>query len=386
MVATRPQFPLFTIDGLTNLLLRPFTHPVFGIFILLTLLAFNPSTGTPAFLYAGALFIVNITCKILLFFDARFASGGRRNLDWTREVVLITGGAGGLGSALAEYYGSIRRCSTVVVDVLPATEQRCVQWEAVGCQYYQCDVGSSEAVKSLQERVEEDVGPVTILILAAGIVNSKTVLELEPKDVIRSLNVNVLGAIWCVKAFLPYMLGHSAPPYRKKEGSNGEEHDRDKGTNEAVDAQRSFGGTIVTVSSVLGYLGAAGLADYTATKASLNAFHESLKAELALSAVSHRVNLVLATPGQLDTPLFAHVPPPPLASFLGPTVTPALLAAEIIRAIDDGRDKEISLPLYAQWIGILKVLPRGMAKLLRNMVGLDAASWEGTKNRKRQEP
>lgn len=200
--------------------------------------------------------------------------------------------------------------------------------------------------------------------------------------------VNLASWYHCVQTFLPAMLSNPA------------------------------GGTVVTVSSVLGALGCAGLcasffplsftvfsspfsfitfplsfkisrnlenlrqmltatpATYTSLKSALSTSHASLKSELALLRTTQnasRVCTVLASPGQLSTPLFARVAPP--SAFFGPTVSPAALAAEIVAAVDRGVDVEIATPLYARWIAVLGVLPPGLRGLLRKWAGLDLAGW-----------
>ena len=366
-----PSFPLLTLDSLVALLLRPITNPFFTILPPLAALAVNPDTSNKYFQYQVVFSVICIIIQLFIALNKKVAGGSRRSLDWEQEVVLITGGAGGLGRVLAEFYGSIRRCTTIVVDVAPASEERIREWEEVGCTYCQCDVSSYDAVMALKRQVEDEAGRVSILILAAGIANAKSILDLSEVDVKRSVGVNLMGAVWCVKAFLPAMVGRNSP---------------EEDSKVAIEDEEAPGGTIVTVSSVLGYLGAAGLADYTATKAALTAFHTSLKAELEnlhsespAKEPQPRVNTILATPGQLSTPLFQHIPPPPLASFVGPTVTPAALATEIIKAVDEGKDAEINLPLYAGWVGFLRIMPSGLGKVLRKAVGVDWAGWQGTK-------
>lgn len=151
-------------------------------------------------------------------------------------------------------------------------------------------------------------------------------------------------------------------------------------------------GTVVTVASVLGYLGCkrlgmipqsltgkhlaissladrlSSVADYTAAKAGLIALHSSLIAELPSSA---NIRTLLVTPGQLSTPLFAGVVTP--SSFLGPVVEPVEVAKEIIGAIDAGVSGELAMPLYARWIAVLKLLPVSLQKLIRSASGLDKA-------------
>lgn len=134
------------------------------------------------------------------------------------------------------------------------------------------------------------------------------------------------------------------------------------------------GGTIVTVSSVLGKLGASHLSDYTAAKAGLIAMHNSLRAELASPTApegAEYIRTILVTPGQLSTNLFSGVKTP--SSFLGPIVEPVELAREIVRMIDAGASGHISMPLYARWIEWMHVLPVSLQRLARKLSGVDRA-------------
>lgn len=138
------------------------------------------------------------------------------------------------------------------------------------------------------------------------------------------------------------------------------------------------GGTIVTVSSVLGKLGASHLSDYTAAKAGLIAMHTSLQAELCSPATAPRgaenIRMLLVTPGQLSTTLFAGVVTP--SNFLGPVVEPVELAREIVRDVESGWGGHISVPLYARWIDWLHVLPVGLQRAARWASGVDRAMEE----------
>lgn len=141
---------------------------------------------------------------------------------------------------------------------------------------------------------------------------------------------------------------------------------------------REDGGTIVTVSSVLGHLGASHLSDYTAAKAGLIAMHASLRAELNAIRVgsdapagAKNIRTVLVKPGQLSTPLFQGVRTP--SNFFGPVVESVDLAREIVKMIDAGESGVISLPFYAGWIEWLAVLPVGLQRVVRGLSGVDRA-------------
>lgn len=178
--------------------------------------------------------------------------------------------------------------------------------------------------------------------------NGHLLLSLGPQSLERNFRINLLSHYFTVQAFLPGMLG------------------------------RPEGGTIVTVSSVLGHLGASHLSDYTAAKAGLIAMHASLNAELAFlkSGVqpprgADNIRTILVKPGQLSTPLFRGVKTP--SNFFGRVVEPAELAADIVKMVCNGESGVIAAPLYARWIELLGVLPYGLQRIARAMSGVDRA-------------
>jgi short-subunit dehydrogenase len=130
-------------------------------------------------------------------------------------------------------------------------------------------------------------------------------------------------------------------------------------------------GTIVTVSSVLGHLGAANLSAYTASKAAITALHHSLRAELAQMPEAAEIKTILVTPGQMSTKMFANVTTP--SNFFAPITTPAQVGKDIIKLIERGESGEISLPLYSRYISFLGVLPVGVQHLFRKWSGVDTA-------------
>jgi NAD(P)-dependent dehydrogenase (short-subunit alcohol dehydrogenase family) len=181
------------------------------------------------------------------------------------------------------------------------------------------------------------LGTPTVLINNAAVVVGKRLLDMDVAEIEKSLSTNLLGYFYTLKTFLPAI------------------------------ARSEVGGTIVTVSSVIGHLGAAQLTDYAAAKAGVTALHKSLTAELAETHPNLRT--VLVTPGQLSTPLFYGVQTP--SPFLAPIVEPVDVAKEIIAAIDNGRSTQIGSPLYARWIDWYNVLPVGVQKLARTFAGVD---------------
>lgn len=72
----------------------------------------------------------------------------------------------------------------------------------------------------------------------------------------------------------------------------------------------------------------------------------------------------------MGTKMFAGIKTP---NFLGPVVTPAEIAKEIIRLIERGESGDIALPLYSRWIDFLGVMPTGIQHIIRKLSGLDTA-------------
>jgi len=269
----------------------------------------------------------------LLYFlgvaNKQIAYSKARKVDLSEEVIVITGGASGLGLLIAEVYG-MRGATVAILDVRDLESG-----EARGVTAYKCDVGDKDQVMQAAAKIQLELGTPTIVINNAGIVNGKSLLDLSLEAVERSISVNLLSHFYTLKAFLPGML---------REGR----------------------GTIVTIASVIGRVGAANLTDYAAAKAGLIAMHKSLAAELQ----SHpEIKTVLVAPGQLSTPLFAGVRTP--SNFFAPVIEPVEVAKEIIAAIDGGSSAELAMPFYARWADWLNVLPVGVQRIARWASGVD---------------
>jgi NAD(P)-dependent dehydrogenase (short-subunit alcohol dehydrogenase family) len=181
---------------------------------------------------------------------------------------------------------------------------------------------------------------VLINCLAAGI-NGQTILSLHPDAMKKTIRTNLLAPFHTLQVFLPGML-----------------------TSEN-------GGAIVTVSSVLGQLTAAGLADYAASKAGLSALHRTLEAELRASGHDEKIKSLLVETGQMCTPLFDGIETP--NGFFAPVLEPIQVAYEIVFAIDKGTGGVIRLPAFAGLANWYAVLPASIQRLARYLSGIDDA-------------
>lgn len=262
-------------------------------------------------------------------------------MDLNEEVVVVTGGASGLGLLIARIYG-LRGVSVAVLDVKEVAEIEGWSDEVAGVEYYRCDIGSRREVEWALGRVKKELGTPTVLVnCAAARINGQSLLSLPAEAFQRTIRTNLLAVFNTCQVVLSGML--SAPN----------------------------GGTIVNVSSVLGQLHAAGLSDYSASKAALSALHKTLEAELRVSGDYEKVKMLLVETGQLSTPLFNWIQTP--SNFFAPILEPVQVAQEIVAAIDEGRGGVIRLPAFAALARWYAVFPAGLQRIARWLSGIDHA-------------
>ncbi|KAI9711304.1 MAG: hypothetical protein M1820_002291 [Bogoriella megaspora] len=302
----------------------------------LLVLARGALSSDPILVASTGIAVATTLLWVLSLLNQRVAYGPARHVNLSEEVVVITGGASGLGLLLAETLG-MKGAAVAVLDV------KQMQDEVYGVEFYSCNVSDKDDVERAAQRIRDELGDPTILINNAGVVNGKRLLDLNKTDIERNFQCNLVAHFYTIQAFLPGML------------------------------RSKTGGTIVTIASVLGYLGAARLSDYTASKAGLLAMHASLRAELEQmnDDSARNIRTILVTPGQLGTDMFKGVESP--SSFVGPVVQPLDLVKKLIDMIHHGKSGELSMPAYARWIKWYYVFPAGLQRVFRWASGVDRA-------------
>lgn len=188
------------------------------------------------------------------------------------ETTVITGGSRGIGAAAVARFA--QRGDRVVFLYEKDHEAARKVARATGAEAICCDVADGEAVR----RAFASIGRLDNLILCAGICRYGLLQDLSEEDWDRIFAVNVKGIYTCVKAAMPAFL----------------------------QAQK---GSIVTVSSMWGQVGASCEAAYSATKGAVIALTKALAKELGPSGI--RVNCV--APGVILTDMCASVAPEVLA-------------------------------------------------------------------------
>ncbi len=215
------------------------------------------------------------------------------NGELSGQVALVTGGGRGIGRNIALELAAAG--ATVVVAARSAGEIRETADE-VGGLAVECDVSDRESVERMVERVESEYGRLDLLVSNAGTsVTEDAAWELDPADWWRVFEVNVLGVYLCCRAVIPGMLERG-------------------------------GGRIVNVASGAAYLPGSASTAYSASKAAVHRFSETL----ALQLEPQRIPVFSISPGLVRTQMTERFGED------APWTLPEL-APRLVRALASGR-------------------------------------------------
>jgi 2-hydroxycyclohexanecarboxyl-CoA dehydrogenase len=190
----------------------------------------------------------------------------RARFEGEGDVIVVTGGAGGIGRALA-CAAAQAGARVVVCDVDEAA--MATLSEVSGISTRRLDIANRAEVFAALGEVERRFGKIDGLVCAAAIQPRSPVHAMEAAAWDRVLRTNLDGVVWCYQAVVAGMI-----------------------------ARRS--GSIVAFTSGLAHQGWPGASAYAASKAALVAFAKSAAKEIA----QHRVRFNLIAPGVIDTPQY----------------------------------------------------------------------------------
>jgi acetoacetyl-CoA reductase len=196
----------------------------------------------------------------------------------TARVAVITGGTGTIGTEICKHLAAagcrvVALCLPGAPDCQPDAWESARKAEGFEMHVVGCDVSRHDEALAAMSRIEQEVGPVDILVNAAGITRDATIRKMTPDQWHQVIDANLTSVFNTISAVIGGML------------------------------DRGFG-RIVNISSVNGQKGQFGQANYAASKAGMHGLTMSVAREGARKNVT--VNTI--SPGYIESPMIMAVP------------------------------------------------------------------------------
>ena len=191
------------------------------------------------------------------------------------KVALITGGARGIGQAIAMTFAR-EGADIVVADVnLEIAQKTASEIESLGrkAMALEMDVTNYDKVEEGINKILDKMGKVDILVNNAGITKDNLILRMSQVEWDAVINVNLKGTFNCIRAV-------SRPMVKQRSGR------------------------IISIASIIGLMGNPGQANYAASKAGIIALTKTVAKELA----SRNINANAVAPGFIQTEMTAKLP------------------------------------------------------------------------------
>jgi short-subunit dehydrogenase len=260
--------------------------------------------------------------------------------DLNGRVVLVTGAARGMGRLHALTFA--REGARVVITDVDQKALSEVEGEMRRAGYdlhaYQQDVSNRDECFELAAKVEVEVGPVDVLINNAAVAAPATVLETSESTFRRTTEVNYLGQVWMIQAFVPTMVKRSS-------------------------------GHVVNMCSGAGKIALHYIGAYTATKFAMLGLTDTIRQELKGSGVDFSI----VNPGFISTGMFEGSKPVLITRWQDPQK----VADRTLQAVKKNK-REIFVPhviwltglgrgLGLPWLADLIMQVLGGGKAFKNM-------------------
>lgn len=256
---------------------------------------------------------------------------------WRGRTAVVTGGAGGLGSAFARRLTQAG-AAVALWDLDPARAEAAaagLRGQGHRAEAFALDASDEGAVARAAEATRKALGPVTVVVNNAGVVVAGAFAEQTPADWDKTMAVNLRSYLLVTKAFLPEVC--------------------------------AGGGRLVFVASAAGLMGVPGMAVYSASKHAVVGFADSLRLELARS---HPGGAAVTTvcPSFIATGMFEGAKPPRGTRWL----TADQVAERALAAAAKGRPW-VREPALVKLTPLLKALPTRLADRLCSAFGIHGA-------------
>lgn len=248
------------------------------------------------------------------------------------KIVLITGGASGIGRIMGEMALKKGASALVIWDINQVNiDATIADMKAFGNVVgYRVDVSDYETVASSYVKVREEVGDVDILINCAGIITSNKTFDLCSADEMdRTIKVNTLAPMYVARQVLPDMIKRNS-------------------------------GHICNIASAGGMLSNPKMSVYAASKWAAIGWSDSVRIEL--QEMKSRVRVTTIAPYYITTGMFDGV-----KSKVFPLLNPEKVSQRIIGAIEG--DKKMLMLM--KWIPF----PHHFIRLLQGLLPMRVFDW-----------
>lgn len=197
-------------------------------------------------------------------------------MKFQNKVVIITGGASGIGLTTAEAFAR-EGAKIVIADFSPKGQDVTDQMQKNGTQalFVKTDVSNEASVAEMVQKTIAHFGQIDVLFANAGIAKDAQADKLSVQDWQKTIDINLTGVFLCDQAVLQHWMKHQQK------------------------------GTIVNCGSIHSFVGKAGVTAYAAAKGGVKLLTQTL----AIDYAQHGIRVNAVCPGYIETPLLSHIDP-----------------------------------------------------------------------------
>lgn len=255
-------------------------------------------------------------------------------MELAGKVIVVTGGASGIGEAVCRRFAAEGAAAVVVADQNAAGAERVA--DEIGGLAVACNVGQEHDVDALVHRTEAECGPIDVFFSNAGIALGGDILDTPIGVWQEQWDVNLMAHVYAVRAVLPSML---------KRGD----------------------GYLLHTASMAGILSSHGNLPYAVTKHGVVGLAEWL----AFTYAHRGIKVSCLCPLGVRTPMFADATGPWVEEAAGPIKEPEEVAEMVVAAMREERFLILTDPVAQEWMSgktadVDRWL-RGMNKLQRRI-------------------
>lgn len=219
-----------------------------------------------------------------------------------KKIILVTGAGSGLGKEISKVLSP----ENIVIGVGLGSGNLKITRKEIGCEVYSCDISKASQVSSLSKKIAKKYKKIDCLINSAGVWMQGKLLDTDDAMAEKVLRVNILGAVFMSKYFLPLL-------------------------------SKSEAGLIINIISQDGLYSKPERSVYGASKWGMTGFTKHLSGEVLTDGI--RVTGIY--PGKMDTALFGKLK---AQRDMSDSLNPALVAKAVKFVVD--QPSEVHIPEF----------------------------------------